>query len=88
MTAEMECLLADVLTGRQEMMGVTDAVCDSARRIIGRFATRGGNGEALAPVNGARGDDDRPPTAAMGKYAASIAKWKGTKPCMEHPITH
>ena len=59
---------------------MTDAVCDSARRIIGRFATRGGDGEALAPVNGARGDDDRPPTAAMGKYAASIAKWKGTKP--------
>ena len=79
-TAEMECLLDDVLTGRQEMMGAIDAVCDSARRIIGRLAMRGGDGEALAPVNGARGGDDRPPTAAMRKYAASIAKRKGIKP--------
>ena len=79
-TAEMECLLDDVLTGRQEMMGAIDAVCDSARRIIGRLAARGDGGEALAPVNGARSDDDRPPTAAMKKYAASIAKRKGIKP--------
>ena len=49
-TAEMECLLDDVLTGRQEMMGAIDAVCDSARRIIGRLAARGDGGEALAPV--------------------------------------
>ena len=79
-TAEMECLLDDVLTGRQEMMGAIDAVCDSARRIIGRLAARSDGGEALAPVNSARSDDDRPPTAAMRKYAASIAKRKGIKP--------
>ena len=79
-TAEMECLLDDVLTGRQEMMGAIDAVCDSARRIIGRLAARSGGGEALVPVNNARSDDDRPPTAAMKKYAASIAKRKGIKP--------
>ena len=40
-TAEMECLLDDVLTGRQEMMRAIDAVCDSARRIIGKLAARG-----------------------------------------------
>ena len=79
-TAEMECLLDDVLTGRQETTGAIDAVCNSARRIIGRLAARGDGGEALAPVNGARSDDDRPPTAAMKKYAASIAKRKGIKP--------
>ena len=40
-TAELECLLDDVLTGRQEMMDAIDAVCDSARRIIGRIVTKG-----------------------------------------------
>ena len=78
-TAEMECLLDDVLTGRQEMMGAIDAVCDSARRIIGRLAARGDDGETLVPGD-APGAADRPPTAAMRKYAASIAKRKGIKP--------
>ena len=78
-TAEMECLLDDVLTGRQEMMGAIDAVCDSARRIIGRLAVQGSDGEALVPGDAA-GGGDRPPTAAMRKYAASIAKRKGIKP--------
>ena len=44
-TAELECLLDDVLTGRQEMTGAIDAVCDSARRIIGRLGERGADGE-------------------------------------------
>ena len=79
-TAEMECLLDDILTGRQEMMGAIDAVCDSARRIIGKVAERAAGGEKLgsgeAPVAGA----DRAPTAAMRKFAAAIAKRKGIKP--------
>ena len=79
-TAEMECLLDDVLTGRQEMMGAIDAVCDSARRIIGRLAARSDGGEALVPGEATSGGGDRPPTAAMKKYAASIAKRKGIKP--------
>ena len=78
-TAEMECLLDDVLTGRQEMMGAIEAVCDSARRIIGKLAVQGSDGEAPVPGN-APGGGDRPPTAAMRKYAASIAKRKGIKP--------
>ena len=78
-TAEMECLLDDVLTGRQEMMGAIDAVCDSARRIIGSLAARGDDGETLVPGD-APGGGDRPPTAAMRKYAASIANRKGIKP--------
>ena len=79
-TAEMECLLDDVLTGRQEMMGAIDAVCDSARRIIGRLAARGAGGEALVPAEATSGGGDRPPTAAMRKYAASIAKRNSIKP--------
>ena len=79
-TAELECLLDDVLTGRQEMTGAIDAVCDSARRIIGRLGERGADGEAvvLGEADGSGGD--RPPTAKMRKFAASIAKSKGIKP--------
>ena len=78
-TAELECLLDDVLTGRQEMMDAIDAVCDSARRIIGSLAARGDDLERLAPGEDA-GGGDRPPTAAMRKFAASVAKRKGIKP--------
>ena len=79
-TAEFECLLDNILTGRQEMMGAIDAVCDSARRIIGRLGERRSDGEAavLGEANGS--DGDRPPTAKMRKFAASIAKSKGIKP--------
>ena len=48
-TAELECLLDDVLTGRQEMTGAIDAVCDSALRIIGRLGERGAGGEEVIP---------------------------------------
>ena len=78
-TAELECLLDDVLTGRQEMTGAIDAVCDSARRIICRLGERGADGDA-AVLGEADGGGDRPPTAKMRKFAASIAKGKGIKP--------
>ena len=81
-TAELECLLDDVLTGRQAMTGAIDAVCDSARRIIGRLTVPGAGGEAAlaGAAAGGEGDRDRPPTATMRKYAASVAKRKGIRP--------
>ena len=83
-TAELECLLDDVLTGREEMTGAIDAVCGSARRIIGRLGKRGADGEdaILGEADGSGGD--RPPTAKMRKFAASIAKSKGIKPPAGH----
>ena len=78
-TAELECLLDDILTGRQQMMGAIDAVCDSARRIIGSLGERGADGEAVV-LGDDTGGGDRPPTAKMRKFAASIAKGKGIKP--------
>ena len=78
-TAELECLLDDVLTGRKEMTGAIDAVCDSARCIIGRLGERGADGEAVV-LGEDTGGGDRPPTAKMRKFAASIAKSKGIKP--------
>jgi hypothetical protein len=44
-TAHLECLLDDVVVGKQEMVGAIDAVCDVAERIISRLkegATAGG----------------------------------------------
>jgi DNA topoisomerase III len=37
-TAQLECLLDDVVVGKQEMVGAIDAVCDVAQRIIVRTA--------------------------------------------------
>ena len=78
-TAELECLLDDVLTGRQEMTEAINAVCDSARRIIGRLGERGAD-VGVAVLGEACSSGDRPPTAKMRKFAASIAKNKGIKP--------
>src|ERR1700737_4146169 len=36
-TAQLECLLDDVVVGKQEMVGAIDAVCDVAQRIIGKL---------------------------------------------------
>ena len=82
MTAELECLLDDVVTGKQEMMGAIDAVCDAARRIIGSLGDGGVAGEAveLGVSPGGENGGERPPTAAMKKFAGSIARRKGIKP--------
>ena len=80
-TAQLECLLDDVVVGKQEMIGAIDAVCDVAERIIGRLkegATAGGpaligdaNGNAAAAY---------PPTPAMKRFADSLSRQKGIKP--------
>ena len=36
-TAQLECLLDDIVVGKQEMVGAIDAVCDVAQRIIGKL---------------------------------------------------
>jgi DNA topoisomerase-3 len=79
-TAQLECLLDDVVTGKQEMVGAIDAVCDVAQRIIGRLkegATAGG-----PPLLGAAIGKDAgyPPTPAMKRFADSLARQKGIKP--------
>ena len=37
LTAQLECLLDEVVIGKQEMIGAIDAVCDVAQRIIGKL---------------------------------------------------
>ena len=80
-TAELESLLDDVLLGKQDMVGAIDAVCDAAQRIIGKLKDAPPAG--AAPLLGAGNDGrtgDRPPTAAMKKFAVSIARQKRIKP--------
>ena len=81
-TAELECLLDDVVLGKQEMTVAIDAVCDAARRIIGRLGegAAGGAAVALGDTSGSYSGKDRRPTTAMKRFAASIAKRKGIKP--------
>jgi DNA topoisomerase III len=80
-TAQLECLLDDVVVGKQEMIGAIDAVCNVALRIIGRLkegATAGGpllRGAAVGKDAGGY-----PPTPAMKRFAASLARQKGIKP--------
>src|SRR5437660_962471 len=80
-TAQLECLLDDVVVGKQEMVGAIDAVCDVAQRIIGKLTEgAGAGGPSLfgAVVVGDAGL--RPPTPAMKRFADSVARQKGIRP--------
>ncbi len=80
-TAQLECLLDDVVTGKQEMVGAIDAVCDVAQRIIGKL--KEGAAAGAPPLLGAAVGSDaggRPPTPAMKRFAVSIARQQGIKP--------
>ncbi len=62
-TAQLECLLDDVVVGKQQMVGAVDAVCDVARRIIGKL-TQGPPAGGPLLLGSARGNGggERPPT--------------------------
>ena len=55
-TAQLECLLDDVVVGKQEMVGAIDAVCDVAQRIIGKLTgrRRAGGPSLLGSARGER----------------------------------
>jgi DNA topoisomerase III len=81
MTAQLECLLDDVVVGKQEMIGAIDAVCDVAQRIIGKLkegAAAGGPPLLGAAVGNSAGA--YPPTPAMKRFADSLVRRKGIKP--------
>src|SRR4030088_3246179 len=79
-TAQLECLLDDVVVGKQEMVGAIDAVCDVAERIIGRLKESVTAG--VTPLRGdvvGNGAAAYPPTPAMKRFADSLSR-KGIKP--------
>jgi DNA topoisomerase III len=82
-TAQLECLLDDVVVGKQEMVGAIDAVCDVAERIISKLKEGAAAEKAylLGPAGGGgSGASAYPPTSAMKRFADSLARQKGIKP--------
>jgi DNA topoisomerase-3 len=80
-TAQLECLLDEVVIGKQEMVGAIDAVCDVAQRIIGKLVERTGTGGPSLRNTVVGGDAGvRPPTPAMKRFADSVAREKRIKP--------
>ena len=80
-TAQLKCLLDDVVVGKQEMVGAIDAVCNVAERIIGKLKEGGAAGGP--PLLGAavgNGPGAFPPTPAMKRFADSLARQKDIKP--------
>jgi DNA topoisomerase-3 len=79
-TAQLECLLDDVVVGKQEMVSAIDAVCDVAQRIIGKLKDGASGGPPLLGAAAGSGPAARPPTPALKRFADSLARQKGIKP--------
>src|SRR5712671_4564349 len=80
-TAQLECLLDDVVVGKQEMVGAIDAVCEVAERIISKLkegVIAGGPSLLGSAVDSGAGT--YPPTPAMKRFAESLVRQKGIKP--------
>ncbi len=86
LTAQMEYQLDDVVTGKQAMTAAIDAVCDVAQRIIGKLQSESARisvahgSVAQGAVGAKQSGSERAPTAAMRRYAESLARQKGIKP--------
>ncbi len=78
-TAQLECLLDDVVVGKQEMVGAIDAVCNVAERIIGKLKDGAAAG-GLPSFAGSARPAAYPPTPAMKRFADSLVRQKGIKP--------
>ena len=79
-TAQLECLLDDVVVGKQEMLGAIDAVCSVAERIIGKLKEVVAPGGLPLSVAIGNGHGTFPPTPAMKRFADSLARQNGIKP--------
>ena len=80
-TAQLECLLDDVVVGKQEMVSAIDAVCDVAERIISKLKESAAAGvPSLLGSAGGSGTGTYPPTPAMKRFVGSLVRQKGIKP--------
>ena len=77
---QLQCLLDDVVLGKQEMTGAIDAVCDVAERIIGRLKEGAATAGPSVLAAAADGAGSYPPMAAMKRFADSLVRQKGIKP--------
>jgi len=82
LTAQLECLLDDVVVGKQAMVGAIDAVCDVAERLIGKLkeGAAAGGPQLLDAASIENGAGTYPPTPAMKRFADSLVRQKGIKP--------
>jgi DNA topoisomerase-3 len=80
LTAQLECLLDDIVVGKQEIVGAIDAVCDVAQRIIGKFKeSAAAEGPLLLGASVRDSARAYPPTLAMKRFADSLSREKGVK---------
>ncbi len=80
-TAQLECLLDDVVVGKQQMVSAIDAVCNVAERIIGKLKEGGAaGGPPLLGATVGNGPETFPPTPAMKRFADSLVREKHIKP--------
>src|SRR4051812_29620303 len=80
-TAQLECLLDEVVLGKQEMVGAIDAVCEVAERIISRLKEGAATaGPAVLAAAAGDGTATYPPTPAMKRFADSLIRQRGLKP--------
>ena len=85
-TAQLECLLDDVVIGKQEMVGAIDAVCDVAQRIIGKLKEgAGGGGPSLLGATVGSDTGERPPTPAMKRFAGLRRRKASSFPTRQKP---
>jgi DNA topoisomerase-3 len=82
-TARLECLLDDVVLGKQEMIGAIDAVCEVAQRIIGKLTESSDGGPSLL---GARGGS-AVASAGVGLNLDGAGRKRGRKPTGRRPKT-
>jgi len=78
-TAQLECLLDEVVVGKQKMVGAIDAVCSVAERIIGKLKEGAAGGPPLLGAAVGNGPGTFPPTPAMKRFADSLSRQKGIK---------
>jgi DNA topoisomerase-3 len=76
-TAQLECLLDDVVLGKQEMVGAIDAVCEVAQRIIGKLTESSVGGP---PLLGARGSPGTRSPIFTKRYADNRPQKKNVIP--------
>ena len=79
-TAQLECLLDDVVIGKQEMVGAIDAVCDVAQRIIGKLRTAPPPEDLPCSALQSATRRSVSANAAMKRFADSLVRQKGIKP--------